>query len=178
MIKIYIANLGKYNEGCMVGEWFELPYSGEEWDKLLKDIDINKKYEEFFIADVDCEISSISKSISEYSNITELNELAERLESLEKWEVDKFSAITESEHYSIEDLVNITYNLDCWELYPDVKDDEDLGEYFFYELQAIEISDKVVGYFNFERYGSDIHLNSWSGSYTTYGYICQVSNMR
>lgn len=178
MIKLYIANLGKYNEGYMIGEWFELPYSNEEWDKLLERIGIDEQYEEFFIADVDCEIYSIPRCIGEYSNIQELNELAERLQSLEKWEINKFSAITESEHYNIEDLIKITYNLDCWDLYPDVKNDEDLGEYFFYELQAIEIPDSVIGYFDFERFGHDLFLSSWSGDYTPYGYICQIDNMR
>lgn len=27
MLKIYIANLGKYNEGELVGKWVELPYA-------------------------------------------------------------------------------------------------------------------------------------------------------
>lgn len=178
MIKLYIANLGKYNEGYMIGEWFELPYSDEEWDKLLERIDIDEQYEEYFIADSDYEISSISNSIGEYSSIKDLNELATRLQELDKWEIDKFSAITESESYRTEELINITYNLDCWDLYPEVKDDEELGEYFFYELQAIDIPENIVCYFNFEQFGRNIHIESWGGSYTPYGYICQTSNMR
>lgn len=29
-INIYLTNLGKYNEGELVGEWVELPVSDEE----------------------------------------------------------------------------------------------------------------------------------------------------
>lgn len=178
MIKLFIVNLGRYNEGYMKGEWFELPYSDEEWVKLLERIGINEQYEEYFIADSNCEISAISNAIGEYSNIQEVNELATRLQELDKREIEKFSAITESESYRIEELINITYNLECWDLYREVKNDEELGEYFFYELQAIEIPENIVGYFDFEQYGRDIHLESWGGSYTTYGYICQIDRMR
>ena len=30
MIKLYLANLGKYNEGILKGEWFELPLNEKE----------------------------------------------------------------------------------------------------------------------------------------------------
>ena len=36
MLKIYITNLGKYNEGELVGKWVELPC--EDLDEVLKEI--------------------------------------------------------------------------------------------------------------------------------------------
>ena len=38
MLKIYIANLGKYNEGELVGKWVELPC--EDLDEVLKEIEV------------------------------------------------------------------------------------------------------------------------------------------
>ena len=38
MLKIYIANLGKYNEGELVGKWVELPC--EDLDEVLKEIKV------------------------------------------------------------------------------------------------------------------------------------------
>ena len=35
MIKVYLANLGKYNEGELVGEWLELPCTEEEMEQKL-----------------------------------------------------------------------------------------------------------------------------------------------
>lgn len=37
MMNIYLTNLGKYNEGQLIGEWVELPVSNEELQKYLKE---------------------------------------------------------------------------------------------------------------------------------------------
>lgn len=49
MLKIYIANLGKYNEGELVGKWVELPC--EDLDEVLKEIEVvdGTAYEEYAI---------------------------------------------------------------------------------------------------------------------------------
>ena len=51
-MKIYLTNLGKYNEGELVGEWVELPASQEELEKVFERIGINEEYEEYFITDM------------------------------------------------------------------------------------------------------------------------------
>lgn len=177
MISIYITNLGKYNEGELVGEWLELPYQDEELNNLLMRIGINEQYEEYFITDTECKITAISKVVGEYSNIQDINELAKRVLELDEYEIRKFSAITESEHYNIDELINITYNLDCWDLYPEVNNYEELGEYLYYELQTINIPDNIVGYFDFEAFGRDIHLDSGSGCFTSFGYVLQIDTI-
>lgn len=35
-MKIYLTNLGKYNEGELVGEWVELPAPQEELEKVFE----------------------------------------------------------------------------------------------------------------------------------------------
>ena len=49
MMNIYLTNLGKYNEGELVGEWVQLPISNEELQKVFERIGINEVYEEYFI---------------------------------------------------------------------------------------------------------------------------------
>ena len=36
MLNVWIGNLGKYNEGELVGEWLELPVSKKELDTFFK----------------------------------------------------------------------------------------------------------------------------------------------
>ena len=36
MMNIYLTNLGKYNEGELVGEWVQLPISNEELQKVFE----------------------------------------------------------------------------------------------------------------------------------------------
>ena len=45
MLRIYLTNLGKYNEGQLVGEWVELPVTEEELEKVFERIGINEVYE-------------------------------------------------------------------------------------------------------------------------------------
>ena len=74
MINLYITNLGKYNEGHLIGKWLELPASNEEIEKVLKEIGIDGViYEEYFFTDWES-IEGIE--INEYSSLKELNEIA------------------------------------------------------------------------------------------------------
>lgn len=56
MLKIYLTNLGKYNEGYLVGKWVELPATDEELEEAKKEIGINQQYEEWFITDYESDI--------------------------------------------------------------------------------------------------------------------------
>lgn len=85
-MNIYLTNLGKYNEGFLIGEWVSLPISNEDLKDVLKRIKISDKpdangnyYEEYFITDWECDYYNIG----EYENIDTLNEIASQVESLE-----------------------------------------------------------------------------------------------
>ena len=47
-MRVYIANLGKYNEGELVGAWFEPPI---DMDEVRERIGLNEQYEEYAIHD-------------------------------------------------------------------------------------------------------------------------------
>ena len=47
---VYIANLGKYNEGYLVGAWFIFPIDEED---VKEKIGLNEQYEEYAIHDTD-----------------------------------------------------------------------------------------------------------------------------
>ncbi|OMK44309.1 hypothetical protein BER30_000392 [Clostridioides difficile] len=93
MLNIYITNLGKYNEGELIGEWAELPVNEEELQEILDRIGINEEYEEYFITDFETDIEGLE--ISEHSNIEQLNELAMKLERLEEYEIEELKALLE-----------------------------------------------------------------------------------
>lgn len=76
MLNGYITNLGKYNEGELVGKWIEFPITEEELEEVFEEIGINEEYEEFFFTDWE---SDFSWSLGEYENIEDMNELAEAL---------------------------------------------------------------------------------------------------
>ena len=61
----FITNLGKYNEGELVGEWVKFPTTAEELKEVFKRIGIGQKddfgqpYEEWFITDYDCYVDGL-----------------------------------------------------------------------------------------------------------------------
>ena len=74
----FVTNLGKYNEGELVGEWVHFPTTEEEMKKVFERIGIGSKdefgqvYEEWFITDYDCSIHGVSTLLGEYENLDKL----------------------------------------------------------------------------------------------------------
>ena len=64
-MRVYIANLGKYNEGELVGAWFEPPI---DMDEVRERIGLNEQYEEYAIHDFE-----LPFEIGEYTPIEEIN---------------------------------------------------------------------------------------------------------
>ena len=172
MIEAYITNLGKYNEGELCGEYLKLPATTEEVQSVLSNIGVDGIiYEEFFITDYETSLAGM-QNLGEYENIDELNYLATLLSELEDWELEKFEAAAVYGEYSgsVKDLINLAQNLDCYELYPGVNDNDDLGRYLIEELGFAEIPDHLVNYIDYEAYGRDFSINE-GGEFTDGGYI-------
>ena len=173
-MKIYITNLGKYNEGYLIGKWVKLPVADDVLDRVLEAIGIDEYYEEYFITDYETEIVGVGNSIGEYSSLTELNRLAERLESLDEDDEDKLEAVLEyTSCRGVRELLELIDELDSFELLTDVNDDEDLGYYYADECCCIDIPEHIRTYFDYEAYGRDIRLES-NILYTSYG--CVIDN--
>ena len=72
---------------------------------------------------------------------------------------------------SVADLINLPQNLDCYEFYPDIENEEDLGRYF---TEDLPIPDELKDYFDYEAYGRDVSINE-GGHFAPGGYIVQTS---
>lgn len=119
--QLYIANLGKYNEGILQGEWFTFPINMQE---VAEQIGLNAQYEEYAIHDYEFDFPL---SIGEYTDIEKLNELVAHIESIdgleelletiqnEKWNTDKLAGLA----------MNVFSDLDITH---DIIDDEQVDE--------------------------------------------------
>ena len=174
----FITNLGKYNEGALVGEWVKFPTTAEELKKVFERIGIGAKddfgqtYEEWFITDYDCYVDGLYDLLGEYANLDELNYLAFKLDNMSQDEYERFQAAMEiGDHTgSIHELINLTENLDCYDIYPDIYDHDDLGRYYIEELDAMQVPEHLRNYIDYEAYGRDIALEE-SGQFTDLGYV-------
>jgi antirestriction protein len=118
MLNVWIGNLGKYNEGELVGEWLELPVSKKELDTFLREKvglqltqeEVEKAlaedgvcYEEYMINDYETDLPI---KISEYENLDNLNLLATIAENVN--DMDAINAYVDSQgEMTMEELANL-----------------------------------------------------------------------
>ncbi len=161
-MRVYIANLGKYNEGYLVGDWFSFPL---DYEDVKERVGLNAEYEEFRIDDTD----NFPCEVSEYSSINELNAMYEMIEELPEEIVDSLDAFIS--YYG--NLESVVEHKDEISFYPDCDSMEDVARYFVDELNTLgDIPPSLQYYIDYEAYGRDLEI---SGSFieTSYG-ICEI----
>lgn len=145
----YITNLGKYNEGELVGEWVSFPIDVEEFNSILNNIGIDDEYEEWFVTDYDCNVDAYH-SLGEYPSFEQLNEFGEMIED------DAFKALLEDQpdFESAKDL----YESEKYEFYPGAKTWSDVAYRFIDECGGIKYLDRdtIEKYFDYEKLGQDL----------------------
>ena len=174
----FITNLGKYNEGELVGEWVKFPTTAEELKEVFKRIGIGQRddfgqpYEEWFITDYDCYVDGLYDKLGEYESLDELNYLASKLDEMSNSEYAQFQAGMEMGDHcgSLQEIINLTENLDCYEIYPHIEDYDDLGRYYIEELEVMQVPEHLQNYIDYEAYGRDVAMDE-NGSFTDQGYV-------
>ena len=174
----FITNLGKYNEGELVGEWVKFPTTAEELKEVFKRIGIGQRddfgqpYEEWFITDYDCYVDGLYDKLGEYESLDELNYLASKLDEMSNSEYAQFQAGMEMGDHcgSLQEIINLTENLDCYEIYPNIEDYDDLGRYYIDELEVMQVPEHLQNYIDYEAYGRDVAMDE-NGSFTDQGYV-------
>lgn len=172
-LKIYLTNLGKYNEGELVGEWVDLPVDDDELQEVFKRIGIGatdefgQPYEEYFITDYESEIPGLI--VDEYDSLDKLNALAETIDAFDEWDLKLFR--NASEAGLIDDIED--FDPDRFRLYDGVYDDQALGETIIDEMYG-DLSelpqDVLEDNFDYEGFGRDFRLEwdpySWLEDYS------------
>ena len=161
----FITNLGKYNEGELVGEWVKFPTTAEEMKEVFKRIGIGQRddfghpYEEWFITDYDCYVDGLYSKLGEYESLDELNYLASKLDEMSESEYAQFQAGMEmGDHCG-----------SLQEIY------DDLGRYYIEELDVMQVPEHLQNYIDYEAYGRDVAMEE-NGSFTDQGYVRDTGN--
>lgn len=165
-LKGFITNLGKYNEGSLVGEWVTFPIDEDELEEVFDRIGIDgENYEEYFFTDWECDMYSITKELGEYESIDGVNRLAEALGGVESEEL--LSAALELG--TCQNIIDTIENLDDYIFQPDIINEYDLGYYHITECRY-EVPTWLENYVDYEKFGSDLAMES-SGIFTEWGWI-------
>ena len=174
----YLSNLGKYTEGRPAGEWVTFPTTAEHLKEVFDRIGIDfKHYEEWHFTEFQSPIPGLAEHLSEYSHPDELNYLGKLLEMQFDDDREKFiAAIEYGDHAdSLQDIINLAQNLDCYWIYPSVHNEEEYGRYLVDELEEPELPEEAKKYFMYEEYGRDAAIND-GGRFTEQGYIYNNRN--
>ena len=165
-LKCWIGNLGKYNEGELVGEWFDMPCDMTE---VARVIGLNEEYEECQINDYETNIHGLE--IHHYSSIEKLNEFMEQIVTLVEHEQLIMQAYIE--HNGIYDLLNDkdSISFEDARIYYDCEDMEDVAREYAEETGLLDSMPKnLQSYFDFEAFGRDL---SYDGTFVfLHGNIC------
>lgn len=188
MLNVWIGNLGKYNEGELVGDWLELPVSKKELNTFLKEkvglqltqAEVEKAlaedgvcYEEYMINDYETDLPI---RVSEYSNLTMLNLLA-----MASTRVNNMEAVEAYIEYQgvddIEEIINVMLQEDKIPFYPyeptygNLSNGEKYGMSKAIWSGLDEILEKyyATDCFDYEKYGMDDDVNLYENGYLENG---------
>lgn len=156
LISIYVNTWANYNEnGADNGFWVELPCDLDEvLERLAASTGEEVDEMEVFVNDFETTVNGLE--ISENSNISDLNDLAERLEALDEYDLEKLEAILEADGGSLENAL------------------DDMDDYTFYahmslEDVAYEIVDECYDlpefaqrYFDYAAFARDLGFDGYT----------------
>ena len=164
IIKGYITNLGKYNEGVLAYKLISFPISEEELNEALKSIGCkytdengvvhNPLYEEFFFSDWECEIPF---EFGEYPSISDVNDIAERVEALEAYELETLEVILKEHTSDTNEALQIVENGDytTWS----GKSMTDVAETMAEECGYLDdVPENLRYYIDYEKWGRDLAI--------------------
>lgn len=148
-MKVYIANLGKYNEGKLVGAWFTPPI---DYEDMAERIGLNSEYEEYAIHDYE-----LPFSVGEYTPISEINRLCEAVEEIDGLPI--YAELKEIQSMWFSSFDELIDNLDKINCYSDCYTMADFARYYVEETGMFgEIPAKLQYYIDYVSLGRDIEL--------------------
>ena len=148
-MQVYIANLGKYNEGELVGAWFTPPINYEE---MQERIGLNGEYEEYAIHDYE-----LPFEVDEYTPISEINRLCEMVMELEGSPIyDELKDIQGMWFSSLEELLENADDILC---YSDCDSMEDVAYDCVEQGYFGEIPERIQMYLDYSAIGRDLEIN-------------------
>ena len=174
----YIFNLGAYTEGRPAGEWVTFPTTTEHMTEVFDRIGIDfQNKETWHFTEFQSPIPGLAAKLGEHEHPDELNYLGKLLEMQFDDDREKFAAaIALGDHASsVEELINLAQNLDCYWIYSSVHNEEEYGHYLVDELEEPELPEEAKKYFMYEEYGRDAVIAD-GGTFTEWGYVYNNRN--
>lgn len=154
-MKIFITDLEAYNNGHLVGEWYTLPMGEDSLAECNEDVLHNGRktckhthhHEETFITDWECDYMDIE----EYNDIYILNEIAQDLESIGRYDMKRYTALR-GNGYTHKEALKAYEDVDLYENTTLLE----LAEQFIEDGLYGEILDNIKYYIDYSAIARDL----------------------
>jgi len=169
-LRVYVANLSKYNQGELCGNWLNLPTTNNQIKNFLKhQVKLNPHTEEYAIHDYESDFNH-----DENENLYDLNTLAVKLEQMSENEKALAAAYCSANGLKgtlnilnvcqqVNDISYVEIDANTWgtkeeKLGYTIIDEIDTDLKTTLEQCRIGESLTAYDYFDFEKYGRDISI--------------------
>ena len=143
------------------------PCSEEEYQEVHRELELKDNYA--FVRDV-VEPKALAFKKDTFVNLDEINYLAKRMDSFDQKELFSFFAAVEAGDYvSTKDLINLSFNLNCYTLIRDVSNLKSVGRNYVL-CREVAISADELEKMDLEKIGREL-LSSGKGIPTKYGLL-------
>lgn len=154
LVRVFLTNLGMYNEGSLVGKWVNIDENSEmdDFEEYFKEIGINEEYDEYFITDYEAPFE-----IGEYDSIDSIVKKCEQCS-----EIIRGNGISEEvlksllQECDIEDLVNADIYL-----HSGVFSMAEIAEEYVDEFYNLDKMYNLAYYIDYEKLGRDMALEGY-----------------
>ena len=145
----------------------KFPCSESEYQTVCRELELKDNYA--FVTNV-VEPKALAFKKDAFVNLDEINYLAKRMNSFDQKELFSFFAAVEAGDYvSTKDLINLTFNLNCYTLIRDVSNLKNVGRNYVLCREAA-ISVDELEKMDLEKIGREL-LSSGKGIPTKYGLL-------
>ena len=155
--QVYITPLD--NEKT-TGEWVSFPTTPEAMKELFLRLDIGPS--DWNITNVECNVYGIRETVWQCNSLDELNYLAAKLDELDVASIGTYQSLIEIDKHcdSVPELINLTDNLDCYDVEPEIYSYDDLARYVLFDRDSHSYNrstlEMLEDYIDYESFGRSV----------------------
>ena len=168
-MRVYITDLEAYNNGHLVGAWYQLPMDenllAESIENVLQEgrdiCEDTHFHEEYFITDFECDYMKIG----EYDNLSKLNEIAEAMKEIDEEGVKAINFLVEN--HLVKDIFEAIESYeDSVRIYENQSMEDIAYDYVNECYNLDELAPIIANNIDYEKIGRDLEIE---GSYYKVG---------
>ena len=142
------------------GEWVSLPTTPEHLRDVFARLEIGPS--DWNITNVECNVYGIRETVWQCNSLDELNYLAAKLDELDAASIGTYQSLIEIDKHcdSVPELINLTDNLDCYDVEPEIYSYDDLARYVLFDRDSHSYNrstlEMLEDYIDYEGFGRSV----------------------